>query len=90
MIAACVLGAIGILALIIKPARACAPWSLILGCVAGGAALVGFMVITHVDGGCMDREDTESMPAVSSYAAIIGVVCYLIGGFASCGASKYD
>eukprot|EP00486_Rosalina_sp_Unknown_P001473 CAMPEP_0201573516 /NCGR_PEP_ID=MMETSP0190_2-20130828/17416_1 /ASSEMBLY_ACC=CAM_ASM_000263 /TAXON_ID=37353 /ORGANISM="Rosalina sp." /LENGTH=199 /DNA_ID=CAMNT_0048000577 /DNA_START=22 /DNA_END=621 /DNA_ORIENTATION=+ len=90
MIGACVLGLLGIIMLVIRSTRGCASWMFILGCVAGGVALIAFLVITNVSGGCMDRDNAEWTPAVSSYAAIIGVVFYLIGGLASCGAGKYD
>ena len=92
MIAAGALGLIALIMLVIKAARPCASWALILGCVAAGVGLIGFLVITNVSGGCMDRDDDDNKwtPAVSSYAAIGGILFYLIGGIASCGAGKYD
>ena len=93
MIAACVLGGIGVIMLIVRSTRGIAPWALMLACIAGGGAILGFLVVTNVDYGCMERNsdaDRSWTPAASAYAAIVGCLMNLIGGLMSCGASKYD
>lgn len=87
MIAGCVFTFFGIILLFNPTCREyAAPWCFILAFIAGCVALVGYLTITNMEGACMDRENLEYTPAVSSYAAIIGILFYFFAAVAACGA----
>mmetsp|Transcript_35543 Transcript_35543/g.31367 ORF Transcript_35543/g.31367 Transcript_35543/m.31367 type:complete len:198 (-) Transcript_35543:3-596(-) len=93
IISGIILGALGILFLIIPSTRGFGGGLLALACGCGIIGVAGFIGLTYSEEvfACFNQEiDPAPVLAGSIYAVIVGMVCLLIGGIASCGAGKYD
>eukprot|EP01083_Nonionella_stella_P174068 602354_1 len=85
-----VMGVIGIICLFIPSARGCGGGTLAFAGFAGLVAMIGFLAVTMDDLACFDTSNENVTVAASTYCVGVGVVCLLVGGIASCGATRYE